>query len=274
MVENRRVLAAIVGHVEWAEFVRVEQLPGPDEIVTAEESWQEAGGGGGVAAAQLAELAGDTVMYTALGDDELGHRAKEQLESLGVRVEAVWRSPPQRRAVVFLDVAGERSITVIGERHHPRGRDPLPWAELTRADGVYFTAGDREALEHARDARALVVTARELTLLEHAQIRADAVVGSASDEKEQFVPSQIEPAPGLAVVTSGGLGGWSHPGGPFAAEPLPGPREDAYGCGDSFAAGLTFALGCGRPREAALELAARCGASALTRRGALGLPYA
>ncbi len=43
---------------------------------------------------------------------------------------------------------------------------------------------------------------------------------------------------------------------------------DAYGCGDSFAAGLTFGLAEGKPLEDALELAARCGAACATGHGA------
>ena len=49
-----------------------------------------------------------------------------------------------------------------------------------------------------------------------------------------------------------------------------GPLVDAYGAGDSFAAGLTFALGSGRAPELAVEFAAKCGAVAMTRRGANG----
>ncbi|MDP8943805.1 MAG: PfkB family carbohydrate kinase, partial [Actinomycetota bacterium] len=51
------------------------------------------------------------------------------------------------------------------------------------------------------------------------------------------------------------------------AEP-PGPVEDVYGAGDSFAAGLTCGLGAGMALEEALDLAARCGAACLTGRGA------
>ena len=58
------------------------------------------------------------------------------------------------------------------------------------------------------------------------------------------------------------------PGGPFRAAPLPGPVEDAYGCGDCFAAGLTYALAAGRSMEDAVEAGARCGAAVLTGRGA------
>src|SRR6185312_15695945 len=49
---------AVVGHVEWIEFARVERVPTPGEIVHASDAWQEPGGGGAVAAVQLARLAG------------------------------------------------------------------------------------------------------------------------------------------------------------------------------------------------------------------------
>ena len=49
---------AVVGHVEWVEFVRVPAVPQPGEIVHAFETWEEPAGGGAVAAVQLAQLAG------------------------------------------------------------------------------------------------------------------------------------------------------------------------------------------------------------------------
>jgi len=53
----------------------------------------------------------------------------------------------------------------------------------------------------------------------------------------------------------------------WEAAPLQAPPVDAYGAGDSFAAGLTFGLAEGRTPADALELAARCGAACLTGRG-------
>ncbi len=58
--------------------------------------------------------------------------------------------------------------------------------------------------------------------------------------------------------------------GTYAAAELPGPVADAYGAGDSFAAGLAFALGRGDSVEEALAVAAGCGAEAMTIRGAFG----
>ncbi len=241
---------AVVGHVEWIEFARVERVPAPGEIVHASEAWEEPAGGGAVAAVQLARLAGECLFLTALGDDALGHRAKRELEALGVRVEAAWRAEPQRRAFVYLDADAERTITVMGERLGPRANDPLPWAELGDVDAVYFTAGDPDAVRAARAARTLVATVRALDALADAHVRLDVLVSSADDAGERYTPGDIDPPP-LLVVRTAGAGGGSFVAadgrsGEWAAAPLPGPPVDAYGAGDSFAGGLTYGLAEGR----------------------------
>jgi ribokinase len=125
-----------------------------------------------------------------------------------------------------------------------------------------------QALRVARRARVLVATSRELATLARAGVELDALVGSGEDEGERYRSGDVDPPPRLVVTTAGGLGGWAQPGGPFRAAAVPGAVEDAYGCGDSFAAGLTFGLARGESVDDALDLAARCGAAALTGRGA------
>ena len=262
---------AVVGHVEWVEFARVERLPAAGEIVHAREAWEEPGGGGAVAAVQLARLGGECLFLTALGDDELGRRTKRHLETLGVRVEAAWRPEPQRRAFVHLDADAERTITVIGERMGPWARDRLPWGELEDFDAVYFTAGDADAVRAARAARMLVATSRALVEMAEAGVQLDALVSSAGDQGERYAPGDIDPPPLLVVRTAAATGGSftaaSGRGGKWAAAPLPGPPVDAYGAGDSFAGGLTYGLAEGRSAEQAVALGARCGAACVTGRG-------
>ena len=259
---------AVVGHVEWVEFARVERVPEAGAIVHAEECWAEAAGGGAVAAAELARLAGGASLFTALGDDELGRRARLQLEGAGVTVHTRPQET-QRRAVCFVDAVGERTITVLGDKLSPRGGDEtLPWEEIRGADAAYFVSGDADALRHARTARVLVATARELPTLRAGAVELDALVGSGEDDGERYHTGDLEPPPHLVVSTSGALGGWAQPGGPYLAAALPGEREDAYGAGDCFAAALAFALAEGRPPAEALAFAAERGAAALTRRGA------
>jgi ribokinase len=262
---------AVVGHVEWIEFAEVERVPAPGEIVHALATFEEPGGGGAVAAVQLARLAGQCLFLTALGDEATGHRAKRELEALGVRVEAAWRPEPQRRAFVHLDADSERTITVMGERIGPHAADALPWSELEDADAVYFTAGDPGAVRAARAARKLVASARAVETLADAGVRLDALVSSARDRGERYMAGAIDPPPLLVVRTAGAAGGSlvTANGGrsEWVAAPLPGPPVDAYGAGDSFAAGLTYGLGEGRSVHEAVALAARCGAACLTARG-------
>jgi ribokinase len=260
---------AVVGHVEWIEFLRVEAVPRPGEIVSVSESWAEPAGGGGVAAVELARLAGESVLYCRLGGDELGRRAREELERAGVRVHSPVTDEPQRRGFVYLDDAGERTITIVGEKPRPSGGDgTLPWEELNGADGVYFTAGDADAVRQARRARVLVATARELSTLQVAAVELDALVASGEDEAERYGAGDLDPPPKLVVSTAGALGGWAQPGGPYKAAQRRGEYEDAYGAGDCFAAGLTFALAQGLENADALAFAAERGALALSRRGA------
>jgi ribokinase len=268
------VRAAVVGHVEWIEFGRVDHVPAPGEILHVSDSWEEPGGGGAVAAVQLAKLAGEATLYTALGDDELGHRSKAELEALGLRVEADFRPEPQRRCYVHVDGAGERTITVIGSRLGPAGDDELPWGDLGGTDAVYLTAGDVGAIQAARAAGTLVSTARGLETLRESGVELDALVASAHDPGELYEQGALNPAPRYVMRTAGPDGGEFESAdgerGHWEATPLPGPISDLYGCGDSFAAGLTYGLAAGYEVSEALRLGARCGAACATGRG----PYA
>jgi ribokinase len=260
---------AVVGHVEWVTFARVNHVPAPGEIVHADDTFELPAGGGAVAAVQLHKLAGNCAFYTALGDDELGHRSDEQLRAMDLRVETTFRPDAQRRAFTHVDASGERTITVIGSRLGPHADDPLPWSALEDVDCVYFCAGDDDALREARRAKVLVVTSREHERIARAGVFIDAVVGSAKDVSERFAGS--DPAPGVVVETAGATGGRYRTNdgreGTFGPGRLRGAVVCAYGAGDSFVAGLTFALGAGYELDRALAVAADCGAACLSGRG-------
>src|SRR5882672_1461325 len=183
---------AVVGHVEWVEFVRVEHVPVPGDIVHALETWEEAAGGGAVAAVQLANLNGSVQLFTALGNDQLGWRAREELTARGVTVHAGEPPEAQRRAFTYVDGDGERTITVLGRKLLPSGDDAtLPWEELARCDAVYFVSGDVAALRAARRARVLIATSRELATLRRAAEEIDVLVGSGADALERVDPGEL-----------------------------------------------------------------------------------
>ncbi len=271
-VSSRRPAVAVVGHVEWVQFARVQHVPRAGEVVHAWDSFQEPAGGGAVAAVQLARLAGHAALFTALGDDQYGRSSVARLSQLGVEVHASMARVPTRRAVTLVDQRRERTITTFGDRLEPAGKPGEdPWRGLSGLDGVYFTAGDLGALRMAREAsRVLVVSPRASHAIGHG-VRLDALVLSADDEIERAEASAGEADAELVVWTEGEQGGRyrtrGRATGRWRAASVSGEPVDSYGCGDSFAAGLTYGLGAGLELEAALALAARCGAMCLTGRG-------
>jgi ribokinase len=261
---------AVVGHVEWVNFLRIDRVLSPGAIALAGESWEEPAGGGGVAAVELARLAGHCTLLTALGSDPVGRAIPELLEAHGVTVRAASRPGSHRRAVTLLDPSGERTIVVVGPAQAASGDDGLAMDEW---DAVYFCKGDASLLRQVRRAaRVLVATARILPILQEAGVQLDALVHSASDPSERYVPGELQPEPRLVATTEGAQGGRYRTAegaaGRWQAAALPGAEVDTYGAGDSFAAGLAFALGEGRGVPEALAFAANRGAQALCRRGA------
>lgn len=247
----------MVGHVEWTEFARVPRMPATGEIVHATALLAEPAGGGAVVARQLALLAGGCDFFTALGDDETGRRSLERLSELGISVHARLEGV-SRRAWVHVDGAGERTITVLGEKLLARG--PLP---LDGYDAVFFVSGDAAALRSARSARFLAATLREVPTLREANVSLDLLVGSAADPGERHDGSL---ATRFLVRTAGAAGGHAN-GVAYAAHPAEGEIADTYGAGDSFAAALCFALARGEALDDALALAGRAGAAVLAGRG-------
>ncbi len=260
----------VVGHIEWVDFIAVERMPAPGEVLHAHSAFTRAAGGGGVVAAVLAELGAEVDLFTALGRDADGEAAAAQLAERGVRMHVAWRRQPTRRAVTLLERDGERTIVTIGERLNPRGGDELDWERLRGAEGVYFTAGDDEALGLARQAQVVTASPRARDALGGDGPGIEALVFSARDRDECGWAERIAPRARWLVRTNGAHGGsWRGDSeGSWPAVAPAGERRDSYGCGDSFAAGFTFGLARGGSIAEAAAVGAECGALCLTRPGA------
>ena len=196
--------------------------------------------------------------------------ALDELAALGVRVEAVFRDAPQRRAFTHVDANGERTITVMGARLGPHGDDPPPWDELDDVDAVFFCAGDDDAFGHGTPREDCSLRRRGKRSASRASGSLDAVVGSAKDPAETI---HLDRPPTRARRRDARR----------VRRPVRDRRRDAralrartaarsdvvcaYGAGDSFVAGLTYGLGAGLARDEAFALAADCGAACLTGRG-------
>ena len=238
----------------------------------ASHTFQEPGGGGAVAAVQLMKLAGSATLYTAFGDDEVGHRSRARLEELGLDIEGGFRPEPQRRGFVHVDERGERTITVLGPRLGPHGADPLAWDGLDGTDAVYLTAGDVEAVRHARRARVLVATPRGLGTLSQAHVELDALVSSGRDPGELYRLGDLDPRAAArgahARCGRGRMGDRRR-----ASAGSGGRRRSPARSGTPMAPGTASRRASptasvqGWEIAKAVELAARCGAACMTGRG-------
>jgi ribokinase len=261
---------AVVGHVEWVDFVPVARLPRRGEVVPSIAAFTRAAGGGGVAAVVLAELGAEVDFFCALGRDSYGRATADQLAERGVRAQVAWRDGPTRRVMTMLEAGGERAIVSLGTRLEPLGSEDLEWERLRGAEGAYFTAGDDAALRRAREARVLVATPRARTALLGEGPIIDALVFSATDPHEREWADRAAHRARLMVATEGAKGGrwWGEAEGSWAPVPPPGEPRDSYGCGDSFAAAFTLGLGAGESVGEAAARGAACGARCLSRAGA------
>ena len=201
--------------------------PAPGEIAHSVEDWEQAGGGGGVAAIQLALLADEAHLFTALGDDELGRRSQAELEERGVT-----RARDHRAAPARMGVHAHRRGRASG-RSRPSGPSCAQRETTTRCRGTSWprwtpcsssrATSRRSVARGAR--RVLTATAREIEILRRGAVELDALIGSGEDEAERYHAGDLDPEPRLVVTTSGALGGWMQPGGPFTAAPVPGPAR-------------------------------------------------
>ena len=272
-MSGSRPRIAVVGHVEWVLFGYAAAPPAAGQIVHLADPFEEPAGGAAVAAVTLARAGVDVVFFTALAADAEGMEARRRLRAEGIDVRAAVRPGRQARAVTVLDDAGDRTIIVVQPNAYPRADDDLGWEELADCAAVYATCAEPSAIVEARSAGALVCSARQLEALRTSGVRADVVVGSAGDRGEQVDASLLAEQADAIVVTDGTRGGrWQRAaeGGSWAAVAAARERRDAYGAGDSFAAGMTLGLGLGEALDAAVRRGAEWGAAAVARRGPYG----
>ena len=248
---------AVIGHVEWINFLKVDQLPNPGVISHSRKSLEYPAGGGSIIAKILSELNLNQIhFFTALGNDDYGDKCLKILSSMGIKLHVAWRDKPTRRGFSLIDSQGERAITVIGERLAPNCGDNLDWSILKKMDGIFITASDSEIFKMARSASILCTTPRVgLDTINKSNVPLDGLIGSNLDPDETFSFSELSHKPKYTIKTEGENGGIIFPGGRYKAFKNKKLKIDSYGCGDSFAAGIIYGMASKWNIEKTLNLA-------------------
>jgi ribokinase len=273
----------VVGSINADLVVSVDALPAPGETVTGGRFARHGGGKGANQAVAAARLGASVALLGAVGDDELGAAALDELAREGVDVGAVVRLDGEATgvALIMVDAAGENAIAVASGAN--ARVDGAGVAQLL--DGVPgvvllgHEVPEPAVLAGARAARAagwlLVLNpapARPLgdellglaPLLTPNASEACALTGEADPEAAAAALAARTGAP--VLVTLGARGALLVEG--DAREPVPAPAvavADTTGAGDA----LNGALAAELARGAALADAARvavAAASLSTRR--------
>ena len=247
---------AVIGHIEWINFLKVDLLPEPGIITHAKTSLELPAGGGALIAKTLYELSNNEIhFFTSLGKDYYGEKSFDFFKKIGINLHVAWRSEPTRKGFSLIDKKGERSITIIGKRLAPSFNDDLDWEILRDMDGIFITAGDNNLFKKAREANVLCTTPRVgIDLINQSKVILDAIIGSNLDPDESFLLSDLNEKHRYVIKTEGEKGGICIPGGGFNAINNKSQKIDSYGCGDSFAAGILYGLTESWPIEKALKL--------------------
>ena len=262
--------AAVVGHVEWMEFVPVEEVPRAGEIVHAERL---VGGGG----RRRIGRRGPALEARGLG--RLLHGARQRRDGLSARGRA-------RGAGITVHATERRRAAAARVHVRRRGRraddhDDRPQAAPARPRRRRFPGTSSRGATastsapatptrcSSRAARACVVaTARELATLRQASVELDALVSSGKDEAERYHTGTDRSRAASRrddVGRARRLGAAGRPVHRRAAAAR--ARTTRTARGTASRPGSSFALAAGLEGLDALEFASRCGAGALAGPG-------
>ncbi|MFJ3033411.1 PfkB family carbohydrate kinase [Curtobacterium pusillum] len=254
---------AVLGSINVDAVLRVPELPAPGETVLATEQHRFLGGKGANQAVAAARLGAAVTVIGAVGDDQDGAFAVEELRRAGVRTELVATTPdaPTGTAAITVDAAGENAIAVFPGAN---ALVALP-AVLPDTDVLLCQLEVDPALVDAAVARSSAFVAVNAAPARHLRPetleRADLVV---VNELEWAALPELTRCRRV-VVTAGSSGASVLERGRVVAEvpAVPARVRNTVGAGDAFTAAVTIALAAGLPAEDVLRTAARVGAAAV-----------
>lgn len=283
----------VVGHTALDRVYRIDAFPGKPTKVAARDHREEGGGSAANAAAAIAMLGGEVRLWSRVGDDEPGAKARRLLARGGVDVSGVVSCEGSKTptAAVIVDASGERLVVSEDDHTFPMEAGWLPLEVIATAGAVLsdlsWLEGTRAAFAAARASGVPTLADVDLgggILLERVADLTDTAIFSAP-AFAKFVPgaddaARLRTLHALGVrhagVTRGADGYvWSGAQGPGSQAGFKVPIVDTTGAGDAFHGIFALALASGLSDEASARVAAAAAALKCRRLGArLGLPTA
>jgi ribokinase len=266
----------VVGSINLDLLVRTTRLPQPGETVLGNGFTQAGGGKGANQAIAAARLGLPVRLVAAVGDDAYGHRLIDDLANEGVDVSCVrrLRGPQTGTALIVVDETGENTIVVSPGANLQLSLDDNELADLDAVLCQLEVPVEvvAQAAQHCRGLFSLNASPM-MDLPSELVDRCDLIIVNESEYKS--AGGQLDSCR-LVALTLGASGAvlLGH-GREIARAESPRVKAiDTVGAGDAFAAAMVAGLITHGDPVAALELACRAGALAVTRNGAqASLPF-
>ncbi len=146
----------VVGHTALDRVYRIDAFPAKPTKVSARDHREEGGGSAANAAAAVAVLGGAVGLWSRVGDDDPGAKARRALARSGVDVSGVIACEGAKTptAAVIVDAKGERLVVSEDDHVLPMEAGWLPLTKISKAGAVLsdltWLEGTRAAFAAAR----------------------------------------------------------------------------------------------------------------------------
>jgi ribokinase len=281
---------AVVGSYGIGMTMRLPRLPVAGETLLGGEFVSGHGGKGSNQAVAARRLGADVVFLTAVGDDAMGHGARELWTTEGVDASAILTAPASTMVgLILVEPSGENRIAIAtGALEHLRPKHVEAFSpQLAEADIVIVSL--EIPLETASAALRLAHEAGTLTLLNPApaqripdecwkdvdlltpnRTEAAILLGLDPDGPEgtDTLATRLHERSGATVILTQGAEGAliSAHTGLTAIPPVPSHAVvDTTGAGDAFTAAVAVELAAGRSVDEAARFASQVGAYVVAR---------
>jgi sugar/nucleoside kinase (ribokinase family) len=241
----------LVGPISWDTVIEIDSFPTNGGFAQGKNRKERAGGSASNTAIALASTGVETHLISFVGDDSIGQKLVDNLKNApALKSHISTLAGPSLHAVITIDNLGERTVFALEENRlsqiefnfrfdsndilcFPVWRDfYLPWLLQGRSDGAYTIIG--------------------LTRTMSDEVEADLAVASTQDTESLSIDSKKILK---TIITKGSGGSTLIEGDSQVSIPaIPTVVTDATGAGDSYLAGVLYALATGKSLAEAMQI--------------------